>query len=78
MRSIAPLPKLKVERSQLFPVTPVINIETKAEALSQKVGIPSDSIAMFYKFYSIKLKIPSNLILPALIVLISVVRFLPE
>ncbi|CAG5113468.1 Oidioi.mRNA.OKI2018_I69.chr2.g7575.t1.cds [Oikopleura dioica] len=37
LRSIAPLPKLKVERSQLFPVTPVINIETKAEALSQKL-----------------------------------------
>ncbi|CBY20203.1 unnamed protein product [Oikopleura dioica] len=37
LRSIAPLPKFKAEKSELFPTTPVINVQSRAEALSQKL-----------------------------------------
>lgn len=37
LRSIAPQPKFKAEKSDLLPTTPVINVQSRADALSQKV-----------------------------------------
>jgi hypothetical protein len=38
LRSIAPQPKFKAENSDLLPTTPVINVQSRADALSQKVA----------------------------------------